>query len=95
MRKLRRLIIGIALASLIFSKGLTVIFEEKEYVEIEVQNGESLWTIAAEWSPKSKYDTKTMVNWIIEKNYKWDTVIYPGDVLMIPIEQKDIQLAFK
>jgi len=72
---------------------LGTLLEEKEYIEIEVQQGDSIWSIASEWSPKG--ETTAMVNWIIEKNYVWDNVIHEGDTLIIPVVQKDIQLASK
>lgn len=82
-------------ASLISTKGLVWIFEEKQYVEVEVQPGDSLWSIATEWEDKSEYGASAMVNWMIEHNYKWDTVIRPGEVIVVPIERKNTQLASK
>lgn len=66
---------------------------EKEYVEVEVQPGDSIWSIASEWSSKGEYQTTAMVNWIVENNYIWDNVIHPGDTLIIPVEKKEILLA--
>lgn len=69
--------------------------EEKEYMEVEVKPGDSVWSIASEWSSKGEYQTTAMVNWIVENNYIWDNVIHPGDTLIIPVEKEEIQLASK
>jgi|GEM_PF-5187719 len=66
---------------------------EKEYVEVEVQPGDSIWSIANQWSVEGGYTTAAMVNWIIENNFKWDEVIHPGETLIIPIEKEKIQVA--
>lgn len=98
MKKLRKLVFRLILASLIFTKGLLIIIdglEEKDYIEVEVQPGDSLWSIAAEWTPYSEYDTNAMVKWMMEHNQKWDTVVQSGDVILIPIEEEPIQIASK
>lgn len=66
---------------------------EKEYVEVEVQPGDSIWSIANQWSAEGNYTTAAMVNWIIENNFKWDEAIHPGETLIIPIEKGKIQVA--
>ena len=86
-------------ASVVFSTVPAMLinaFEEKEYIEIEVQSGDSIWSIAAEWSEHSEFGANGMVDWIIKENNKWDTVIVPGEVLVIPVEQKEgVQFASK
>lgn len=80
---------------ILFVSAVLVFFDiflnnEKEYVNVEVRHGDSVWSIASEWAPKSDYKTKDMVKWIIDNNNKIDPMIYPGEILVIPVEaEKD------
>lgn len=80
----------------LFTQGLSFLedaLKETEYMEVEVKPGDSIWSIASEWSNESEYGANSMVEWIIERNHKWDSVILPGDILVIPVEAEKIVVA--
>ena len=97
MKTIKRWIIRAIFVSFVVSIVPAVLintFEEKEYIEIEVQPGDSIWSIATEWSKHSDYSSNSMVEWIIKENNKWDTIISPGEFLLIPVEEEEgVQVA--
>ncbi len=61
---------------------------ESRYVEIKIEKGDTLWTIALENKPQ-KYDTRKMVYEIMRFNNLAEEYIYPGDIIKIPITNEN------
>lgn len=58
---------------------------EEKYLEIMVEQGDTLWNIAINNMP-IKYDVRKMVFEIIKFNEMKNANIYPGDLIKIPIK---------
>ena len=56
---------------------------ETEYVNVVVEPGDSLWSIAKIYTPDHSDIRKTIVI-IIERNELENDIIYPGDFLLVP-----------
>ncbi len=56
----------------------------QEYVEFAVQPGDTLWQIARNHSP-ANMDIREYIYQIQEINNVKNSVIHPGDVLLLPI----------
>ncbi|RIW28749.1 LysM peptidoglycan-binding domain-containing protein [Bacillus salacetis] len=69
------------------------------YHQVTVQEGDSLWTIAAELSDDYDMSTNDLVEWVSEKNNLATDIIKPGDSLIVPggeelhITDNNIELA--
>ena len=60
---------------------------EDKYVEVIVENGDTLWDIAKKYTPKN-YDIRKLVFELREFNEMEDANIYPGDIIRIPTKYK-------
>jgi len=58
---------------------------KETYKQIEVKNGDTLWTIAQKYMPK-KMDTRQSVYLLSQINHTSAGDIYPGQTLNIPLE---------
>jgi len=56
---------------------------EVEYIKVTVQAGESLWSIAEEFTPGHRDLRETMFQ-IIDHNELASEIIHPGQVLEVP-----------
>lgn len=54
------------------------------YREVEVNKGDTLWTIAKDYLPKDT-DVRTLIYEISQFNNMSSLYIYPGDIIKIPI----------
>ena len=58
--------------------------KEVVYEEITVSQGDTIWSIANRYTPVSE-DVRKTVYEIKKVNDCYDNVLYPGDVLLIPV----------
>lgn len=58
---------------------------EENYVEVTIQRGDTLWSIALNNKPES-YDTREIVYEIMMANDLEDSKLNPGDVIKVPIK---------
>lgn len=61
--------------------------ELNQYVKIEVQQGDTLWSIADQVTDKKKMNKQDFIEWVADKNYLQTTDIQPGDELVIPLKK--------
>ncbi|NMD69574.1 LysM peptidoglycan-binding domain-containing protein [Bacillus sp. DNRA2] len=59
-----------------------------EFINITVQEGESLWVIAEKYSDSHDMTEEEFVHWVQAENGLSEDAIYPGDQLMIPVQDK-------
>lgn len=62
--------------------------ELNQYVKIEVQQGDTLWSIADQVTDKKKMNKQEFIEWVADKNHLQTTDIHPGDELVIPLKKK-------
>lgn len=62
--------------------------DDDALMKITINEGDSLWQIAEEFSEEHKLTSKEFVKWVESKNGISGDRIYPGDELVIPIIQK-------
>ncbi|PJY98521.1 MULTISPECIES: cell division suppressor protein YneA [Bacillus] len=62
--------------------------ELDQYVKIEVQQGDTLWSIADQVTDKKKMNKQDFIEWVADKNYLQTTDIQAGDELVIPLKKK-------
>ncbi|MBN2285796.1 MAG: LysM peptidoglycan-binding domain-containing protein [Tissierellales bacterium] len=75
-------IIGLILATTLYS--LTAYsFNETKYIEVPVRAGDTIWDIAIEYG--TGHSVRQIVYNIIELNHIEDALIYPGQIIKIPV----------
>jgi cell division protein YceG involved in septum cleavage len=57
------------------------------YVNIEVTEGDSIWSIADQFKEHHNLSKSDFVEWVQEKNGMETAVIKPGEQVFIPIEK--------
>lgn len=67
---------------LIFRFGIE---ENEEFMKITVNEGDSLWRIAEDYSTEHSLSTKDFVKWVETNNAIPGGRIFPGDELVIPV----------
>lgn len=72
--------------SLIFLKDVT---DSSEYVMIEVKQGDTLWGYAEEYLQYSGKTKDEFINWMVKENAIQQDMIYEGQVLLLPIKDKN------
>ena len=55
-----------------------------KYITVIVEDGDSLWTIAAQFRDEHT-DIRKYINLIQKHNQKYDTLLQPGEVLKVPV----------
>lgn len=58
------------------------------FINVTVQDGESLWKIAEKYSDRHEMSPKEFVLWVKKENGITDEAIYPGEKLMIPVQNE-------
>lgn len=81
---------AIILVVLSFSTALILIFQLGKadpinYVQITVNEGDTLWQIAEEFSDKHKLSANEFITWVEQNNGISGGRIFPGDELVIPV----------
>lgn len=61
--------------------------EQNQYVKIEVQSGDTLWSLADQVSHTKKINKKDFIEWVTEENNLQTSDIQAGDVLMLPLKR--------
>jgi len=62
--------------------------ERKQYVKIEVQDGDTLWELADRIKGGKPADKQKFIEWVADKNNLPTSVIKPGDVLILPLAKQ-------
>ncbi|QED47639.1 cell division suppressor protein YneA [Cytobacillus dafuensis] len=60
---------------------------KSEYIKITVNEGDSLWQIAEDFSDEHTLTVKEFVVWVEQNNGISSGRIFPGDELVIPVVQ--------
>jgi cell division protein YceG involved in septum cleavage len=59
-----------------------------EFINVTVQEGESLWEIAERYSENNNMSSQEFVHWVKQENGVDESSINPGDQLTIPVEDE-------
>ncbi|WP_254118938.1 LysM peptidoglycan-binding domain-containing protein [Bacillus sp. FJAT-29790] len=59
--------------------------EKKDFMKITVNEGDSLWKIAGEFSDEHKLTSTDFVKWVEKNNGILGGRIFPGDEIVIPV----------
>lgn len=78
------IVIGAAITTGLGLNTATGLSKER-YIEIQVQSGDTLWTIASEYMSPD-IDTRKNVQILCEKNNVTAETLYPGQTIRIPEE---------
>ncbi|AKL84634.1 cell division suppressor protein YneA [Bacillus atrophaeus] len=62
--------------------------EQNQYVKIEVQSGDTLWSLADQVSDTKKINKKDFIEWVTEENNLQTSDIQAGDVLTLPLKKE-------
>jgi LysM repeat protein len=65
---------------------------EEEYIKVTVTKGDSLWSLADQYSTVHSLSNKEFVNWVKKHNQNMDGKIYPGEQIVIPVSKDDPSL---
>jgi|APAga8741244001_1050109.scaffolds.fasta_scaffold06952_2 LysM repeat protein len=72
--------------------------EPSEYITVQVKNGDTLWSIATEYSDKSKLSNEKFIKWTQDQNDIAANSIKVGEEIVIPVKKSkvnNIELAKK
>ncbi|MFD2212749.1 cell division suppressor protein YneA [Metabacillus endolithicus] len=61
-----------------------------KYHQVEIQEGDSLWSIADEFNVKSQISKQEFVKWVQDKNGIHSNVVKPGEFVFVPVEKDEI-----
>ncbi|MBS4189337.1 LysM peptidoglycan-binding domain-containing protein [Bacillus sp. FJAT-49705] len=62
---------------------------KSDYIKITVNEGDTLWQIAEEFSNEHTLSVKEFVVWVEQNNGILSGRIFPGDELVIPVVQEN------
>lgn len=62
----------------------------ENYHQVEIKEGDSLWTIADQFQENKNISKQEFVKWVQEKNNLYSTTIKPGDIVFVPVQKEDI-----
>ncbi|MHA7767814.1 cell division suppressor protein YneA [Bacillus atrophaeus] len=62
--------------------------EQNQYVKIEVQSGDTLWSLTDQVSDTKKINKKDFIEWVTEENNLQTSDIQAGDVLTLPLKKE-------
>lgn len=79
-------ILAITTASAILGLSDVKGIAERQYVQIQVKPGDTLWCLASEYMPNT--DIRESINMISEINDTSASELYAGQVLKIPVEER-------
>jgi LysM repeat protein len=60
----------------------------EKYHQVEIKEGDSLWSIADKYSVNTKISKQEFVVWVQEKNEIHSSIIKPGDLVYVPVERE-------
>ncbi|MFC0271438.1 LysM peptidoglycan-binding domain-containing protein [Metabacillus herbersteinensis] len=60
----------------------------ENFHQVEIEEGESLWSIAEKYEEHASIPKQEFVKWIQDKNNLATSVIKPGEVVFVPIDKK-------
>lgn len=82
----KQMVIPYLLLIFVLVQGYNFLFDNshKEYFEVKVVEGDSLWKIGERTQNKHGMNTADFVNWAENENHIYST-IKPGDVIRVPI----------
>lgn len=74
--------------------------DPSEYISVQVKSGDTLWSIATDYSNESKLSTEKFIKWTQEQNEIANNQINAGQEIIIPVKKSkvaanDIELAKK
>lgn len=61
--------------------------EEDQYIKIKISEGDSLWKISNQFSEQHSLSNDDFVSWVKQHNDIDGDQIYPGEEIMIPVNQ--------
>lgn len=67
-------------------------FHKENYVNVTINEGDSLWKIAGEYAQEYSLSNDQFISWVKEHNGITGDQIYPGEKIVIPIKNKDMDL---
>ncbi len=62
----------------------------ENYHQVEVREGDSLWTIADQFHEKENIPKQEFVKWVQDKNDIHSSTIKPGDIVFVPVQKEEI-----
>jgi LysM repeat protein len=99
MKKLKVLIRIFTMIFTLYGLG-NMVFGEKDqtenpqhFVEVRVHEGQTLWEIADNFITQTSYTKREFIYQISQKNNIINAMIYPGQTLKIPVNEKLIVAA--
>ncbi|WP_239254841.1 cell division suppressor protein YneA [Listeria ilorinensis] len=64
--------------------------DTENYSEIAINEGDSVWALAADYADESHMSQEEFVQWVEKENHLADGQIQTGDSLIIPVKEKQI-----
>lgn len=61
----------------------------ENYVDVEINEGDSIWTIADQYKEHHNLSKAEFVEWVQEKNGLQTAIIKAGDTVFIPIDKNE------
>jgi LysM repeat protein len=61
---------------------------QDKYLKVTISQGDSLWKISQQYSDQLSMSNEEFVNWVKKHNSNVGDLIYPGDVITIPVSKE-------
>ncbi|MFB7302023.1 cell division suppressor protein YneA [Heyndrickxia sporothermodurans] len=87
-KKYSYVIMLIVLSLVIGLYAMNTFIDDKNYQQITVSKGQSLWTIAHMYSEEHSMNPNDFIEWVTNKNHLTSSNIKAGDKIVIPVKMK-------
>jgi hypothetical protein len=61
--------------------------QDKQYIEVTIEEGESLWSLSEEYNAKHHYSNWEFIKWVEQKNSVNAAAVFPGQKVIIPVNK--------
>lgn len=61
--------------------------QEAQYIEVTIQEGDSLWSLSEEYNAKHHYSNWEFIQWVEKKNSVNAAAVFPGQKVIIPVNK--------
>jgi nucleoid-associated protein YgaU len=62
--------------------------DDTQYMEVTIEEGDSLWSISEEYNAKHHYSSWEFIQWVEERNSVNASAVFPGQKIVIPVVSK-------
>lgn len=61
--------------------------KDKDYLKVSINQGDTVWQLAEEYSDEHRYDSLSFVKWVEKNNRINANEVVPGQEIFIPVKK--------